>query len=170
MQKHTINPALDLMIERIIDVPAEQVWQMWTTPEKLMPWFCPRPWKTIACEIDLRVGGKFHTVMQSPEGETHPNTGCYLEIIPNKKLVWTNAVAPGFRPATLPETGLDCGKWAMTAMIMLEPHAAGTQYTALVMHASQAAKIQHEQMGFEDGWSMCLDQLVAMIKTKSANL
>ena len=40
------NPQLDLTFERVIDVPRELVWQAWTTPKLLMPWFCPLPWKT----------------------------------------------------------------------------------------------------------------------------
>ncbi len=67
------NPELDLLFERVVDVPRKLLWEAWTTPEKLLPWFCPLPWKTIAFEIDLRPGGRFYTVMQSPEGQTFPN-------------------------------------------------------------------------------------------------
>ena len=74
----TFNPELDLQFERIVDVPREKIWAAWTTPKLLMPWFCPLPWKTIECEIDLRPGGIFRTVMQSPEGQRFPNSGCYL--------------------------------------------------------------------------------------------
>jgi uncharacterized protein YndB with AHSA1/START domain len=163
---NNFNPELDLMFERIVDVPRELVWQAWTTPEKLMPWFCPVPWKTVECEIDLRVGGRFYTVMQSPEGQKFHNSGCYLELIKNEKLTWTNALEPGFRPAKPPEAspGHECAEFLMTATIMLETHAKGTKYTALVMHANKGARIQHENMGFEEGWGTCLDQLVAMIK------
>ncbi|EMG12072.1 putative toxin-antitoxin system, toxin component [Leptospira interrogans serovar Grippotyphosa str. LT2186] len=97
-----LDPKLDLVLERIIDVPRELVWKVWTTPEHLKPWFCPSPWKTIDCEIDLRPGGIFRTTMQSPEGENFPNLGCYLEIIPNERLVWTDALQPGFRPSPDP--------------------------------------------------------------------
>lgn len=166
MSNLTFNPELDLMLERVIDVPRELVWQAWTTPEKLLPWFCPLPWKTIACEIDLRAGGRFYTVMQSPEGQQFPNNGCYLEIIPNQKLVWTNALEPSFRPAKQPETspGHECAEFLMTATILLETIAGGTKYTAHVMHANTEARIAHEKMGFKDGWGTCLDQLVAIIK------
>lgn len=166
MAKLTFNPELDLMLERIIDVPRELVWQAWTTPEKLMPWFCPLPWKTVECEIDLRPGGKFYTVMQSPEGQQFPNYGCYLEIIPNEKLVWTSALEPGFRPVTLPEPspGHECAEFAMTATLLLETVAGGTKYIAHVMHANKDAQNAHEKMGFEEGWGTCLDQLVDMIK------
>ena len=162
----TFNPELDLQFERIVDVPREKIWAAWTTPKLLMPWFCPLPWKTIECEIDLRPGGIFHTVMQSPEGQRFPNNGCYLEVIPNQKIVWTNALEPSFRPAKQAVANPDhpCEEFIMTATIMLEVVAGGTKYTAHVMHANKEARIQHEQMGFKEGWGTCLDQLVAIIK------
>ena len=157
---------LDLMFERIVDVPRELIWQAWTTPEKLLPWFCPLPWKTVECEIDLRVGGRFYTVMQSPEGQKFPSTGCYLELVENEILTWTNALEPGFRPANPPEVtpGHECAEFLMTATITLEAHANGTKYTALVQHADIDSRIRHEEMGFKEGWGTCLDQLVAIIK------
>ena len=160
------NPELDLMFERIVDVPSELIWQAWTTPEKLMPWFCPLPWKTVECEIDLRPGGKFYTVMQSPEGQRFQNTGCYLELVENERLTWTNAFEPGFRPVIPPESspGHECAEFLMTATIMLESLQTGTKYTAYVQHSDTGNRIKHEQMGFKEGWGTCLDQLVAMIK------
>lgn len=161
-----LNTELDLSFTRIVDVSRELIWQAWTTPEKLLPWFCPLPWKTVECEIDLRPGGKFYTVMQSPEGQKFPNSGCYLELIPNEKLTWTNALEPGFRPVKSPEAAPrhECAEFLITATIMLEPHVNGTKYTAYVQHANKDACIAHEKMGFEEGWSACLDQLIAMIK------
>ncbi len=120
----------------------------------------------MACEIDLTPGGRFYTVMQSPEGQQFPNTGCYLEIIPHKKLTWTNALEPGFRPAKSLEQspGHECAELLMTASIVLEATTTGTRYTAYVLHPSPASKQRHEAMGFQQGWSMVLDQLVAIIK------
>ncbi|NOT64993.1 MAG: SRPBCC family protein [Methylotenera sp.] len=168
MINHQFNPELDLMLARVIDVPRELIWAAWTTPEKLLPWFCPSPWKTVECEIDLRPGGRFYTVMQSPEGQKFPNNGCYLEIIKNEKLTWTNALEPDFRPVKQPEAspGHECAEFLMTATITLEPHANGTKYTALVQHASKEARVKHEEMGFKEGWGACLDQLVAFIKSQ----
>ena len=166
---HTIknlNLHLDLKLERVVDVSCESIWAAWTTPQLLKPWFCPPPWKTVDCEIDLRAGGIFRTVMQSPEGQKFDNIGCYLEITPNQKLMWTNALLPGFRPAKQAIANPDhpCEEFIMTATILLEPVAAGTKYTAHVMHAHQEARIKHEQMGFEEGWEICLNQLVTIIK------
>ena len=91
-----IDPALDLVLERDLDVPQALVWKLWTEPEHVKRWFAPAPWTISECDIDLRPGGQFYTVMQSPEGGSFPNMGCYLEVVPNEKLVFTNALAPGY--------------------------------------------------------------------------
>jgi uncharacterized protein YndB with AHSA1/START domain len=151
------------VLERIVDVPPELVWRAWTVPSILKQWFTPAPWTTIDCEIDLRPGGIFRTTMRSPEGEEFPNAGCYLEIVPNRKLAWTNALAPGYRPAQL---AVACPgvEFAFTAVISLEPSGSGTQYTALVIHGDEEGRRQHEAMGFHDGWGKALDQLVTLVK------
>src|SRR3954469_11177993 len=91
---HKPDPTLDLVLERVVDVPPSLVWAAWTTPEYVKKWFTPAPWQTVDCEIDLRPGGIFRTAMRSPEGQEFPNTGCYLEMIENEKLVWTAALKP----------------------------------------------------------------------------
>ena len=57
-----VDPDLDLVLERVIDVPADLVWKVWTTPEHLVHWFVPKPWTVTACEMDLRPGGVFRPV------------------------------------------------------------------------------------------------------------
>lgn len=164
---NSLDTQRDLYFERIVDVPKELIWRAWTEPALLKQWFCPQPWKTTECEIDLRPGGSFYTVMQSPEGSSFPNTGCYLEIIPNRKLVWTNALLPGYRPSLATSTcGSDDAEFMFTAIIELADHAGGssTQYTATVIHADEAGCQKHAAMGFEEGWSAALGQLVDMVK------
>ncbi|MEO8001923.1 MAG: SRPBCC family protein [Arenimonas sp.] len=159
------DPALDLAFERIVDVSPSLVWAAWTTPEHLVKWFTPEPWQTIACEIDLRPGGLFSTVMRSPEGQEFPGTGCYLEIIPNRKLVWTNALAPGYRPA-MPSNGKPCDSFLFTAVVSIEAHGTGSKYSATVIHGNEEDRKKHEDMGFQEGWGKALDQLVACMKTR----
>ncbi|WP_040352969.1 SRPBCC family protein [Blastopirellula marina] len=151
-----LNPQLDLVLERIVDVPRELIWTAWTTPEQVCHWFCPRPWTVTDCEIDLRPGGIFRTTMCSPEGEKFPNVGCYLEVIPGERLIWTDMLLPGFRPA---EQGF------MTGIITLETVEGGTRYKAVALHADVATRKQHEEMGFHEGWSTVLDQLVEYVKS-----
>jgi len=157
---HRIDPKLDLVLERVVDVPPNLVWAAWTTPDYIKKWFTPAPWQTVDCEIDLRPGGVFRTVMRSPEGQEFPNAGCILEVVENEKLVWTAALGPGYRPQNAP-----LGMPLFTAAILLEPHGAGTKYTAIAIHGEQDAAKKHAGMGFHDGWGKALDQLVALMKT-----
>ena len=158
------DPKLDLLLERIVDVPRELVWRAWTTPEHIKKWFTPAPWTTVDCEIDLRPGGIFRTVMRSPEGQTFPNVGCYLEIVENERLIWTNAVAPGYRPNESP-AACPGDAFYFTSVISLEARGNGTKYSALVMHADGASCKRHEDMGFHNGWNAALDQLITLTKT-----
>ncbi len=106
MTTYQISPELDLMLQGIVDMPRELVWAAWAQPEQLKQWFYLPPWKTVEYNIDLWPGGKFSSTMQSPEGQLFPNVGCYLEIIPNQKLSWANALEPDFRPAKQRENPL----------------------------------------------------------------
>ena len=155
------DPRLDLVFERVVDVPRELVWTAWTSPEHLKRWFTPAPWTTVDCEIDLRPGGIFSTVMRSPEGQQFSNLGCYLDVVLNERLVWTNVLGPGFRPARL-QQGEACTGFSFTAVISLETRGKGTKYSALVIHGDEAGRKEHEQMGFHEGWGKALDQLVAL--------
>ncbi len=159
--KFPFDEKLDLVLERVIDVPRELVWKAWTTPEHLMKWFCPEPYTVSHCEIDLRPGGIFRTVMRSPEGQEVDGPGCYLEVVENERLVFTDALSAGYRPNS---------QSFMTAIIEFEDHPEGTRYTARAIHADPDTRNRHKDMGFYEGWGTALDQLVALIKSGAVTL
>jgi len=156
----TIDPTLDLVLTREIDIPASAAWRGWTEPALIKQWFTPAPWQTVGCEIDLRPGGEFMTVFQSPEGDQFPNNGCFLEVIKDQRLTWTSALGPGFRPvATSP------GSPVFTATILFEALPDDrSRYTAIAMHQDEAGAKAHAAMGFHQGWGAALDQLVELMK------
>ena len=156
MTDFDIDPRLDLVLERTIDVPIDKVWAAWTKAEHIRNWFVPAPWTISECEIDLRPGGIFHTVMRSPDGDEFPNTGCILEVVTHRRLVWTDALLPGYRPANEP---------FFTAMLSLQELGDGTAYSARAIHRDPAARERHKEMGFFEGWGTCLDQLVTYSRT-----
>lgn len=159
------DPKLDLVMERIVDVPKELVWRAWTEPEQLMKWFCPLPWKTTKCDIDLRPGGIFATTMMGPDGKETPHgSSCYLEVVPHERLVWTSALGAGFRPNPDGEAE-SCGITSFTAIICMEDHPKGCKYTAIALHKTPAESEAHAKMGFHEGWGAAFDQLVALVKT-----
>jgi uncharacterized protein YndB with AHSA1/START domain len=151
------DPKLDLVLERVVDVPRALAWEAWTKPEHLRKWFTPRPWTIVECEVDLRPGGLFRVDMRSPDGKEKSDIrGCYLDVVPNERLVWTDALTAGYRPAEKP---------FITAFITFATQGNGTRYKAVVLHNSEAERKRHEEMGFYDGWGTVLDQMVELIKT-----
>jgi uncharacterized protein YndB with AHSA1/START domain len=154
------DPKLDLVLERVFNAPRELVWRACTEPERVKKWLAPAPWTTAECEIDLQPGGMFRFLMKSPDGkEESANLTCYLEVIKNQKLVWTNALAPGYRPKAKPEHVP-----FFTATFSFEAHGNGTKYTVRVIHKDEQDRKKHEEMGFHDGWGTCLDQLAALVE------
>ena len=145
----------DLVIERLLEAPRHLVWKAYTEAELVKRWWCPRPWQTSECEIDLRPGGKFYTKMAGPNGEEFAGTGCYLEIVPNERIAWTSALGEGWRPNPADPAG-----FAFTAVVTLADAGEGrTLYRVVAMHADAEAADKHKAMGFEAGWTAVADQL-----------
>lgn len=150
---------LDLVLERTLNAPRDLVWKAWTEVEHLKRWFAPAPYEISEMELDLKPGGIFRMRMTGPDGfdTGHGNPGCVLEVVEREKLSWTSALAPGFRPA---EMGEGCESFPMTAIITFEDAGDGkTRYRAVALHKSEADRDMHEQMGFEEGWGKCAEQL-----------
>ncbi len=147
------DPERDLLFTRVVQLTPQQLWRGWTEPALLTEWFCPRPWKVTEAAVDLRPGGRFRTLMQGPGGERHDHVGCWLDVTPHARLVWTDTLLPGFRPSPNP---------FCTATLTLDPVAEGTRYTAWVQHADAATREKHAAMGFEEGWSKALAQLIEL--------
>jgi len=141
----------DLVISRLVRAPRATLWRAWSDPALLREWWCPKPWTTEVRAFDLRPGGAFHTFMRGPEGGESDNPGAFLEVVPRERLVFTSMLVGDYRPAT---------PWMpFTAVITMADEAGGTRYVARVMHPDRAARDKHEQMGFFEGWDLCITQL-----------
>jgi uncharacterized protein YndB with AHSA1/START domain len=148
-----------LAIDRLIGAPRAVVWRYWTEPALLMPWHCPRPWRVTAAELDVRPGGAFDIVMEGPNGERHAHKGCYLEVIPQQRLVFTDAFSAGFMPV---------GKPFIVGHVTLTDEAEGTRMVWGARHWSAEDRAKHLEMGFEAGWNACADQLDELARTAKA--
>ncbi|MET0282754.1 MAG: SRPBCC family protein [Steroidobacteraceae bacterium] len=165
MKDHPHDPATDLRLERVVDVPVELVWKAWTTPELIVQWFCPRPWGVSECVLDLQPGGRFFTLIRSPENDAYPNESCVLEVIEGRRLVWTDSLHAGFRPAPRAlehPAGVEIN---YTVVVSLLPEGKGTRYISQILHANAAARDEHVGQGFEAGWGAALDQLAELLHT-----
>ena len=144
----------ELVLTRLINAPRAKVYRAWTDPELLKQWFAPKPYTTPIVEIDVRPGGSAYFVMRSPDGNDLPNRGVYLEVVPNEKLVSTDAYVKAWEPSEKP---------FMTLILTFEDEGGKTRYTARVRHWTVADREAHEKMGFHEGWGLCTDQLEALV-------
>ncbi len=150
-----LDPATDLSFTRTLAVPRHLIWECWTVPKHIPHFFVPAPHTVTSVEIDLRVGGRFNTTFDV-EGNTMENPGVYLEVVPEEKLVFTDAYSEGWKPAPDP---------FMTAILLLEDTPdGGTSYTAIARHRNPETRATHEEMGFFDGWGTVVTQLEAYAK------
>jgi uncharacterized protein YndB with AHSA1/START domain len=83
-------------------------------------------------------------------------SACFLDIVPEERIVFTNALTGGWRPAT---------NGFVTAVITLSDHPDGTVYRALAMHKNRADRDKHEELGFHDGWGTVAEQLAELVET-----
>ncbi len=152
--EHSSLAERELVLERVIAASPEKLFRAWTEPDLLKRWFTPKPWTVAAVELDVRPGGKNLVVMRSPEGQEFPNRGVYLEVVPNRRLVFTDAYIDAWTPADKP---------FMTVTISFTAEGEGTRYRARVLHWTVADREAHEQMGFHPGWSQATDQLAELV-------
>ena len=155
--KQTFPEDRELVVTRVIDAPRTKVFRAWTDPEILKQWFAPKPYTTPVAELDFRPGGANYIVMKGPDGSEIPNRGVYLEIVPNERIVFTDA----FTSAWEPRGGIPF----MVVIVTLEDVGGKTRYTARVRHWTAEMRKQHEDMGFHEGWGLCLTQLESVART-----
>ena len=148
------NSDRELVLTRLIDAPREKLYRAWTDPELLKQWFAPLPWTTPSAKVDVRPGGANVITMRSPEGADFPNHGVYLEVVPNEKLVFTDAYTEAWKPSAKP---------FMTVILTFEDEGGKTRYTARVLHWTAEDRKAHEDMGFHFGWGQCADQLTELV-------
>lgn len=149
------DETLELSVVWRIDASPEVVWRVMT--ERFEDWFCPKPWRAEAREIDWRPGGRSLVVMHGPNGEEMPNEGVVLAFELNRRFVFTDAFTAGWQPA---------GPF-MVGVFEIEPDDGGTLYRARARHWTREAMEQHRGMGFEAGWGAAADQLKALAEAQT---
>ena len=140
----------ELSITRYIDASPAKVWDILANRQE--EWWCPKPWSIEMIAQERHAGGRSAMIMRGPNGEEMPQEGIFLEWSEGTRFVTTDAVDADFQPA---------GPF-MVGIWEIEPEGTGTRYTARARHWTQEAMKQHEEMGFEEGWGACADQLKAL--------
>jgi len=140
-------PADDqILITREFDAPKHLVYKAWTTPELVERWWHANRGEVKSIEIDLRVGGGWRYVMETPDGVEVGFHGEYRELVPNERIVSTE-VYEGFPDGEAVDT------------LTLTEEDGRTTMTVLVQHQSKQHRDAHIESGMEDGMQEALDLL-----------
>ena len=151
-----------LVITRTFDAPRERVWLACTDPVEMKKWWGPKGFTTPVLSADLRIGGVFRYCMRSPEGKDYWGTGVYREIVPGKRIVYTDSfadekgnVVPAAYYGMNPEIPLE-----MLVTITFEDEDGGTKVT--LRHAGMPAGPERD--GATQGWNEMFDKLVTRLQ------
>jgi uncharacterized protein YndB with AHSA1/START domain len=140
----------ELTITRYIDAPTDKAWDVMAN--RIEEWWCPKPWRAEFDGLERRPGGASNCTMYGPDGEVHPHNGTVLAWEEGRRFAFTDAIVGDLEPAG----PFMIGVWE------IEPEGSGTRYTAKARHWTEADSKRHEEMGFEEGWGACADQLKAL--------
>ena len=157
-----INPERDIMLDRFLQAPPALVWRCWTEPDLFHQWYLPKPWHASNAVLDLRPGGRFSFQVNGPEGDASQAEGSFLEVIPERKLVFTDLFGPDYAPFEMPDSNLGPN---FNAILTFASEGSGTRYRAVARHRNAKDAAMNKEMGFEAGWAMTADQLEALAVT-----
>ena len=83
---------IEIVATRIVEAPAELVFDAWTSPEHVTRWMLgPDGWTMPVCEIDLRPGGAWRFVWRGPDGSELAMEGEYREVVRPERIVNTES-------------------------------------------------------------------------------
>jgi len=148
--------AYDLVIRRELDAPVELVWRCWTEADLLALWWAPDPVRTEVHALDPWPGGALAFSMTLPDGRVERGDGVFLEVAPNRRIAFTDALQAGWRPSTSP---------FITAVATMAEHDGRTRYVVRVFHRSAEDRDRHEAMGFFEGWNTCITQMEQLARS-----
>ncbi len=150
----TLPPAeCELTLSRILPARREAVYAAWT--RRLPEWWGPHGTTVPDFEMDLRPGGSFRTVLRAADGTEFTTRGVFLEVVPNERLVFTDAFDPGWLPH--PEI-------FFTGFVRFEALSGdAARCTVRALHWTAGQRARHERMGFHPSWGESLDRLAALV-------
>lgn len=139
-------------INREFDANVEMVWRAWTSPELLEQWWGPKPWKAETKSMDFREGGHWLYAMVGPEGEKHWSMVNYISINKERSFSAKDGFSDehGKMNPDMPQN-----RW--------ENHFSSKNEMTLVTIKLTFDTLEDLEkiieMGFKEGFTMCLDQL-----------
>jgi uncharacterized protein YndB with AHSA1/START domain len=142
----------ELTIAREYAAKRKNVFRAWVEKDLLVRWWGPNGFTTPVCEMDLRPGGVFRTVVRGPNGGEYATEGVYREISPPTRLVFSVLFGGEGEP-----------KHEAFCEVTLTESKGRTRLTIRWRHQTMADREAHEKMDFEKGWTETLERLEKVV-------
>jgi len=144
-----------ISVKRSFDIPASKVWKAWTEPESFKKWWGPIEYTCPDCTIDFKVGGKYFASMQAADGKKTWSTGTYKEIVPLKKIVYTDSFADS-KGNVVPGSEYDMPEMPMETLVTVELEETAGKTTMLLHHTGIPMDMMNDCI---KGWQSCFDKM-----------
>lgn len=145
----TLPADTQILITREFAAPKHLVYRACTTPELVKRWWAGDRGEVTSAEIDLRVGGRWRYVMTAHGGFEVAFHGEYREIVPNERIVNTEAF----------EGIPDPDEAAAQSTTTFTEKDGRTTLAILVRHKSKEYRDMHINSGMEGGMQEAMDKL-----------
>lgn len=160
------QPNLDkyplVQVKRTFHAPIERVWNAWSDAELIKQWWGPETYTAPDAKIDFRMGGQYLFAMQGPDRKVVWSGGVYKEIIPNKKIVFTDHFADeNGNTITAKEAGMS-GDWPKDLYITVEFESIDPEQTKMVINHAGIPKEMHDDC--VGGWSSSIDKFQKLVE------
>ncbi len=142
----TLPDDLSNQLVRDFAAPAARVFEAHTQPEHVRRWWGFPSAEWLACEIDLRVGGRWRFATREEDGTEVEFYGEYREISAPLRLVHTEVFAP------FPDNG-------SVVTITLEERDGRTRLTSISRYDSRETRDMVVQTGMEEGAALSYDRM-----------
>ena len=123
----TLDPARDLVLDRVMKAPPAKLWRCWTDPALLPRWFGPEGFSCKTKEIDLRTGGLWRFDMIGPDGTVWVNRHRYSLMQPMERIEFLMDADDDSQPP-------------MEVVVVIEPFGSGSRLTQTITMPNAEAK------------------------------
>ena len=146
--------AAEFTLTRVLKAPRALVYRIWTDPKYVALWWGIAGATNPVCELDVRPGGRWRIDMRTASGTVYRNSGVYLEVIENRRLVSTDVSdpsSPAWKGREAPADRLNT--------VTFEDAGEGTRVTIRVQFKSVADHDFFVGAGVKQGIGESLDRL-----------
>jgi uncharacterized protein YndB with AHSA1/START domain len=145
-----------LTIDRTFAAPAALVYEAMTNPEHIRQWWGAGHGEVTICEVDLRVGGRWHFAQVTPDGTEVSFSGEYRELDPPGRLVHTEVFDNVQSPPSLVESSFT-------------EEGGVTHLRAVITYDSPKTVDMVVASGMESGLNDSYDALEALVQRVAAD-